>query len=308
MKLTKKDIALVATSTAAGVFLVTSLVFLILYVKSKKTSLTSFGFNRSMNTFTEDYIIAVVNESTTVSDAEVIAAVQACQIQIDRDFFPAWGVDATLTFYSNSQKSSIPASNMQLILIDNADVANALGYHTLTSSGMPLAKVFVQTSLQAGEPWSLAFSHEILEMIIDPWANLTVFIQSSDTQGAVVSYEVCDPCQAEAHAYQINGIIVSDFVLPQWFGFFNNGNKYDFNGFITQPGTILPGGYALVFQVPNSSVGWKVVNGMQNQITGLKGEMVAGAIGPVKNAQAAPCGRIKDRHVKETSQVRHIKH
>lgn len=155
-----------------------------------------------------------------ITDAQVSAAVAACQKQIDNDFGPIWGLGASLNFVPAGQMNQIPANNMQLIFFDNSDVADALGYHTLTASGMPLAKIFVETAEQDGVPWTLTLSHELLEMIVDPWANLVIFAQSSNTSGNIISFEVCDPCQAPQSGYSIDGIIVSDFILPEWFGFF----------------------------------------------------------------------------------------
>jgi hypothetical protein len=302
MKLDKKDIALIATSTTAGVFIAISIIFIVLYAKNQK-NIQILHNNLNLTAYSggqEDFTIAVVNESNILSDEEVSNATVACQIQINRDFYPIWDLNAHLVFYSNSQKSQIPSNNMQLIVIDNADVADALGYHTLTATGMPLAKVFVETSQQAGTPWTLAFSHELLEMIADPWANLTVFVQTGNTSGAIVSYEVCDPCQALANSYQINGVVVSDFVLPQWFGFYTSGNTFDFQGYITQPATILPGGYALAFQVPNSNNnGYQIINGVAGQLTTLQG----GNAGTVMQSMKAPphCTRVKERHVKQNN-------
>jgi hypothetical protein len=138
-------------------------------------------------------------------------------------------------------------------------------------------------------------------MIIDPWANLSVFVQTSQTEGSVVAYEVCDPCQAVAHSYEIDGVVMSDFVLPSWFGFFNSGGTFDFKGYINEPCTILPGGYALVFQVPNNNAGWQVVNGMSGQLTSLKGEKQAtlAKTASLKGINAPPCGRIESRRGKK---------
>src|SRR5882724_4684356 len=40
--------------------------------------------------------IVVVNESTVVTDAELLSIVKALQIQVTRDFAPAWGIDCTV--------------------------------------------------------------------------------------------------------------------------------------------------------------------------------------------------------------------
>ena len=42
--------------------------------------------------------IALTNESTVLTDAQVSAIVPDLQTQVTRDFAPAWGFDAQLTF------------------------------------------------------------------------------------------------------------------------------------------------------------------------------------------------------------------
>ncbi|QVI21388.1 hypothetical protein KHQ06_36425 [Nocardia tengchongensis] len=45
--------------------------------------------------------IAVWNRSTVLTDAQVSAAVPALQTQVHRDWAPAWGSDADLTFVAS---------------------------------------------------------------------------------------------------------------------------------------------------------------------------------------------------------------
>src|ERR1700729_3153338 len=59
------------------------------------------------------------------------------------------------------------------------------------------------------ESWSRDFSHEILEMLVDPETNRSVF---DEGVGRIV--EVADP--VEWHGYRLDGVYVSDFVLPAW--------------------------------------------------------------------------------------------
>ena len=56
-------------------------------------------------------------------------------------------------------------------MTDNPDQAGALGYHEITSQGTPLGKVFAKLDLQSGASWTVTLSHELLEMLADPWIN-----------------------------------------------------------------------------------------------------------------------------------------
>jgi hypothetical protein len=125
--------------------------------------------------------VAVINASTVLKDGEVSAAVPALQAQVHSDFAPIWGIDADLTFVPGG---SHPApGSWWLTILDNSDVAGALGYHDVTNAGLPLGKVFAGTDKQYGLSWTVTASHELLEMLGDPEINLTVFVQPKATSG-----------------------------------------------------------------------------------------------------------------------------
>src|SRR5262249_39867419 len=87
--------------------------------------------------------IAVINESSVMSDTEAKALVQALQTQVSRDFAPLWCVDAKLSFVSRNQHPESGA--WQLVLLDDSDQAGALGYHETTAQDLPLGKAFLRT-------------------------------------------------------------------------------------------------------------------------------------------------------------------
>ena len=75
--------------------------------------------------------VAVINESTVVSDSDIDKAVQSLQVQVSRDFAGPWGIDATLQFVKAGTQP--PAGLWWLVILDNSDPAGALGYHDLTN-------------------------------------------------------------------------------------------------------------------------------------------------------------------------------
>lgn len=200
-------------------------------------------------------VIAIKNQSTVVTDAQAQAVVAALQIQLDRDWYPAWNTTATLVFLNKNQ--AVPAGAWPLYLLDTSDVAGALGYHDETNRGVPYGRVFVKTSQQYGYSWTVTLSHELLEMVANPHVNLTVFRQSSNSAGSIYFFEVGDACEDDSFGYRINGILVSDFVFPAWFDSFQltAGTRYDFMNRITAPFQILTGGYVSVYPV-NRGNGW----------------------------------------------------
>ncbi len=201
----------------------------------------------------ENPTIAVVNESTTISDADVRAALPALQAQIRDDFGPLWHTGATLLFVAKNAK--LPSGAWQLAILEDSDQAGALGYHDLTPDGLPLAKAFASTARSAGTPWTVVASHELLEMLGDPYIDLTVFDQSSATTGTLYGFEACDP--VEADVYKVQGVPVSDFVTAEWFRppTRDSSLPLDKLGLVAAPLQIRPGGYVGVFDVTGGS-GW----------------------------------------------------
>jgi hypothetical protein len=198
--------------------------------------------------------IAILNESTVVSDAEVQACVNALAVQVARDFFPWWGIIAQLNFHPSK---IAPPNTWQLVVLDDSDQANALGYHELTAGGLPLGKIFARSDQQAGTSWTVTASHELLEMLVDP--NIELAAEQDSTAGAIsfYSYEVCDAVEADNLGYKINGVQVSDFVTPAWFQTAAPGPR-DHRGAVSQSFQLAPGGYISLLQVPGGA-GWTQV-------------------------------------------------
>ncbi|HXX02053.1 MAG TPA: hypothetical protein VEJ00_12630 [Candidatus Acidoferrales bacterium] len=200
--------------------------------------------------------ISVINESTVLSDGDVIPVVTALQQQVTNDFRPIWGTDAELKMIP--QGTQPPAGTWWLVILDDSDQAGALGYHDLTTDGLPLGKVFAASDLKAGTSWTVTASHELLEMLADPNINLTVFVQNANTSGTLYAYEVCDACEDDSLGYQINNILVSDFVYPAWFENFRTqgSTQFDRMNKMQNPLQLLPNGYIGVFNVSDGT-GWQ---------------------------------------------------
>jgi hypothetical protein len=116
-------------------------------------------------------------------------------------------------------------------IFDNADVADALGYHDLTKDGQPVAKIFAKTTLADNQLVSVTACHELFEMIIDPIANL--YAEGAD--GTEYAYEMSDP--VEEDTFEVDGIQISNFVHPAWFEPFKHppGTKFDHLGYSRSP-------------------------------------------------------------------------
>jgi hypothetical protein len=198
--------------------------------------------------------IAVLNHCSVLSDQEVQAIVAALQKQVDNDWFPLWGSTANLQFVARRQAP--PAGSWWLAFLDNSDQAGALGYHDVTSEGLPLGKVFAGSDKQFGYSPSVTASHELLEMLGDPDINLTALVDTGQGTGRLYAYEVCDPVEADNLGYDIDRVMVSDFVLPGYFESFRTIGPFDFKNHLDKPFQLAPGGYISYMDI-SSSQGWQ---------------------------------------------------
>jgi hypothetical protein len=201
-------------------------------------------------------IISVINHTDgKVSDDELQRVIRAINRQIKEDFEPYWSLGATLRLEGRSEttpsKLSLPdlRGDAILYLWNALDVDGALGYHDQNARGIPYGFVFTKLSEQLGEPWSVTLSHEALELIADPEVNLLVMgPHPADPDKTVFHwYEMSDAVQNET--YEIDGVAVSNFVLPLYFTPNNEkGARNDFLGTVSNGKTLRsfgvnPGGY-----------------------------------------------------------------
>jgi hypothetical protein len=202
--------------------------------------------------------IAVVNRSSLVDAGEMSRLANALSKQLAEDYSPIWGLEAEIRI---SPPSPIPPSDWQLVILDDSDQANALGYHELTKSGAPLGKIFVRSVQQSGGEWSVATSHELLEMMADPDINLAAEGYDPENPGspAFFAYENCDP--VEGDTYRIGAVAVSDFVYPAFFELNPPPHsRFDRLGLLGKPFTLRPGGYMSVLPIGKGHT-WKQIFG-----------------------------------------------
>jgi hypothetical protein len=200
------------------------------------------------------YRVAVMNESTMVCDEEVTAFMAALQTQVRRDFAPAWGVDAELTFIA--KHADAPPGSWRLVIEDDSRYG-MVSYHTLTDEGLPEVHVAVGAAKQSGLEWTMAASHDLLEMLANPRLNLTIFDSTDGRKGRLYIREICDPVSSARLAYQIDGATVSNFVYPAWFESFRKpgSTQFDHRGHVNAPFEVAPGSYVNFCEVTKSS-GW----------------------------------------------------
>jgi hypothetical protein len=182
--------------------------------------------------------IRIRDSSTKINSTQIATAVTTMNMQLAQ-FSKLWfGPD----HYCYANPSTW---DWEILVVDAADVADALGYHDVSPEGKPYGKVFIDVCQKFNVPWISVLSHEVLELVLDPGANQW----AHDPTGKLWAYEACDAVQD--HLYTLNGQQVSNFVLPN---FFIPGSKppYDYLGKLTKPFSVNKG-YSIVGQITQVS-------------------------------------------------------
>ena len=187
-------------------------------------------------------LIAILNQSTLVADADVAAMTEAIATQIQFDAAPVWDrAPAAVVFYTDP--TAVPAGAYGVAVVDaiQDQPTGVLGYHTQMWGVVAAQPELTNGGQVMTGDWSVSstLSHEVLEMFIDPACNLW----ADNGQGTAYSLEVCDP--VEAPTYNVGDVSVSNFVTPSWFDPQPRaGARFDKLGQVTAAFTITAAGYA----------------------------------------------------------------
>ena len=195
-------------------------------------------------------LIAVINQSTQVTDTQAGTMTRAIAGQVKLDVAPLWDrIPAAVIFYKNA--ADVPVNAHAITLVDTAKDApqGVLGFHTEDKGGRLWGVVATKPELDANGKvmtgdWSVSsvLSHEVIELFIDPNANLW----ATGDHGKAYSFEACDP--VEAPTYKVDGVSVSNFVTPAWFdplAVQKEATRFDKLGLLSASFSILKGGYVV---------------------------------------------------------------
>jgi hypothetical protein len=204
--------------------------------------------------------VALISLTGDVPTRGVMQVAAAIQKQVTRDFAPIWGLPATVDAFEDL--ASVPNDYHHVIVFgdDPDELVGRLATTIGEQNTELLLELFEEGRLQgmhlndftrqpfalvaASETWSVTASHEILEMIVDPFGNRLRAAAHPTNPQERVKYllEVCDPCQSAW--YSVNGWPVADFYTPEYFDPVRvNGGRYSFTGELEYPLDILDDGY-----------------------------------------------------------------
>lgn len=221
--------------------------------------------------------IAIVNQSTSISDLNFHCMVAAARDQVDNEFMAAWGSElGPVELYIYNDVDDVPDGYWVYTVVDDPDEVSYFGYH-VNDTPVSQAILFASTIIDYGCPIlydsgdptfftvSSMFCHELLEMIVDPYV-----VEWWDGPGLstpegfypIVSYaaEVCDPVYFDVYTKTITGDIgmssplsspvsvnVCNFICPLWADYYaDSSSQFDQMGLLTAPFSMDYGGYMLI--------------------------------------------------------------
>jgi len=200
--------------------------------------------------------IVLIDQTKKIDPALLHSAALALNTQVTQDLPQFWpGIVANVS--AAPSLAAMPHNAWPVFLVAHLPPGEG-GYH-LDKHNQPFAKVIASAH---DETWTIDASHEIVEMLVDPFGNRmqrsqAIQISGGDVVDAPGSYtylvEACDPCEANNFAYEIGGIAVSDFITPHYYdASVTPSARYSFKGHIQRPRQMLPGGYISYVQPDGS--------------------------------------------------------
>ena len=225
--------------------------------------------------------VALVSLTSDVPERDLMRVAAAVQKQVTRDFYPLWGLRATVAAFGELE--DVPSDYHPVVVFGDPD--ELLGRLELEIGDVNAARLSEQFEggrlggihlnaftrqpfalIVASDGWSVTASHETLEMIADPFGNRLIAATHPINRDERVKYllEVCDPCQTVW--YPVNGVEVSDFYTPRYFDPVHNPAAiYSFTGALSKPLDILEDCY-LSWIDPNDSGLYQLQGGEEQPV------------------------------------------
>ena len=195
-------------------------------------------------------MIVVVNKSKLVSTAEAKIMTRACAAQLRQDASPIWNKPPLPVVFSSTEADAPPRAWV-IALLNDADQADDLGWHTEDQGEVIYGRVFARPVLESGgtvlagqNSVASVLSHEVLETFVDPTVNLW----ADRGDGVAIALEVADPVESDSYLIDVDGteVNVSNFVTPYWFDpQAKPKRRFDFMRTTKGPFKMSPGGYVV---------------------------------------------------------------
>jgi hypothetical protein len=149
----------------------------------------------------------------------------------------AWNLPPVTLHYA----ARVPAADPhhQWLVVNNHSPDPSMGgYHDIQPNGLPFSRVYAGDAAREGHDMLVDLTHELAEMIVDPFINRTW----DDGAGKVYLIEVGDPVESDGIAIDVDGHKCSNFVFPAYYS--RSGGPYDYGRVLLKPcPELFHGGY-----------------------------------------------------------------
>jgi len=216
--------------------------------------------------------VALINSSTCISDLAGQLMVSAVN-RILPIFCKDWGLAPhSVTYFPKGVTTNIP---LKVFILDSSYSSDQLGSHGVSYTS-PHGKCFAKSILANGgavlyssenmtPTVSQCVSHQIFELIIDPFSNM--WLDSGDDK-LLYAKEVCDPVEGNIVAVTVSQpaskvpvfprlkknqevfhtVSLCDWILPAWTDRDNIEGPYNHTETLARPFSIDKFGYAIVMK------------------------------------------------------------
>lgn len=197
--------------------------------------------------------LTIANVSSQIVQSEFEAVVAAIGKQVAEHFQPEWSLTATLkpvALSLHGKKAPTQKDADAVIYLGDSSndptlgVKGAEGYHSHNNKGIPYGFVYLDICEKYKESWTIALSHEVLELLADPDVALTIGAPAPKGKHRGTVYfdlEVCDPTQGDQ--YPIDNIPVSNFIGKAYYKLSGGSGHTNYLNLPLKPFGVRPGGY-----------------------------------------------------------------
>jgi hypothetical protein len=188
------------------------------------------------------YSIALVSDVPELTREALEPVAQALRIQTNGHFLPKWPIaqPSGVTIEAHTEAGIPPGFWPIKIQADIGD-PSAAGFHT-DANNQPYALI------QYAPDWTVTASHELLEMLFDPFGN-ALAPATINGKPVQVLQELCDPCEGFSYPIAPNRtqavVTVSDFLTPHYYerSPFEAGHHFSFLNKLSGPMDVGVDGY-----------------------------------------------------------------
>lgn len=178
--------------------------------------------------------IVIENKSKLLDDAHGFLVTESIKTLLPT-FCSDWNVKVPeLSYLTRTRMEFFHAPQAVFVTItDMKQTGSHPAFHSILSR-KPYGTIFAKSIVEMNTPEitiSKFICHEIFEILVNPTLERNIFGFEA---------EVCDPVQL--NTVMVNGIQLSDWVLPSWFQP-NSKRPYNHTDTLLQPRTIDKGGY-----------------------------------------------------------------